>query len=474
MKLTKILITTAIDYTNDVIHIGHLYQKVLADCYARYYRTLLGNENVRFLTGTDEHGQKVEKAALEKGKTPQEFVDEISSLDKKEQSSLNISYDRFIRTTDEDHKKTAATFFETVYKAGFIYKAKYEGFYCEGCEEYKTPKSLVNGKCEYHKPEQLKKLSEDNYFFKWSAFQDFLKELFSKNPDFVLPKSKFNEMSSFLKQGVLDIPISRPTLKWGIPLPIDSKQVIYVWFDALINYYTYAKPIGFWDKDTKIIHFLGKDNARWHTLLWPSMLKAAGERIPDTVYVNSFLSLNGQKISKSLGNIIKASELTKQFGTDAVRYYLLKYGPLLEDANISLEKVKEVYNSELANNLGNLVSRVSKLSEGQNIKSQISNLKPKTKDLKTEIQKQIENYRPDLALQEIQLYLSKLNKHIQENKPWEKEGNERTKIMTPVIIDLISLTDILKPFMPETAEKIENIFASEVIKASEPLFKRIK
>ncbi|MBU1016778.1 MAG: methionine--tRNA ligase [Patescibacteria group bacterium] len=471
--LKKVLITTAIDYTNDVIHIGHLYQKVLADCYARYYRNLIGRENVRFLTGTDEHGQKVERAAKENNKTPKEFVDEIAFLDKKEQSSLNISYDRFIRTTDDDHKKTAADFFEKVYKAGFIYKAKYTGFYCEGCEEYKTAKDLVAGKCPLHQTKDIKKLSEENYFFKWSAFQDFLEKHFAKNPNFVLPKAKFNEMKSFLEQGVNDIPVSRPTLKWGIPLPIDKTQVIYVWFDALINYYTYAKPLGFWDNDTKIIHFLGKDNARWHTLLWPAMLKAAGKKLPDTVYVNSFLSLNGQKISKSLGNVIKASELTEKFGTDAVRYYLLKYGPLLEDADISLDKIKEVYNSELANNLGNLVSRAAKLLEEQNLKSQISNLKSKTENLKTKIQENMESYRPDLALQEIQLYINKLNKYIQEKKPWEKGGSERIKIMEPVLTDLINVATLLKPFMPETAERIKEIFSSGGIKASEPLFRRI-
>jgi len=479
VMLKKVLITTAIDYTNDVIHIGHLYQKVLADCYARYYRDLIGKENVRFLTGTDEHGQNIERAAIEKGKTPKDFVDEISTLDKKEQVSLNISYDRFIRTTDDDHKKTAGEFFEKVYKAGFIYKAKYTGFYCEGCEEYKTEKGLVNGKCEYHPTKEIKKLSEENYFFKWSAFQDFLKEHFAKNPDFVIPRSKYNEMKSFLEQGINDIPISRPALKWGIPLPIDKTQVIYVWFDALINYYTYGKPIGFWDKDTKIIHFLGKDNTRWHALLWPAMLKAAGRRVPDTIYVNSFLSLNGQKISKSLGNIIKASELTEKFGTDAVRYYLLKYGPLLEDADISLEKIKEVYNSELANNLGNLVSRVSKLAEGWGVNKNQSaswriNVKSKTENVKAEMQKYIEEYRSDLALQEAQIYLSKLNKYVQEKRPWEKGGKERMEIMEPIIADLIHLAGLLKPFMPETAEKIEKIFTVKVITASEPLFRKIR
>ena len=469
----KILITTAIDYTNDVIHIGHLYQKVLADCYARYFRKLLGKENVRFLTGTDEHGQNIERAAIEKGKTPQEFVDEISTLDKREQSSLNISYDRFIRTTDEDHKKTAAEFFEKVYKAGFIYKAKYTGYYCEGCEEYKTSKSLVDGKCEYHKPEQLKKLSEENYFFKWSAFQAFLKELFSKTPEFVLPKVKYNEMKAFLEQGILDIPVSRPTLKWGIPLPIDKSQVIYVWFDALINYYTYAKPIGFWRGDTKIIHFLGKDNARWHTLLWPAMLKAAGERLPDTVYVNSFLSLNGQKISKSLGNVIRASDLKEKFGTDAVRYYLLKYGPLLEDADISLEKIKDVYNSELANNLGNLVSRTAKLLEGHKVKGQKAKGKSENKKLEGIIDNQIKKFRPDLALQEIQLEVGKQNKYIQENKPWEMKTEERVEVLGSVVEDILTIATLLEPFMPETAEKINEIFARGIIKPTGPLFPRV-
>jgi len=470
MKTDKILITTAIDYTNDVIHIGHLYQKVLADFYARYYRNLLGKENVRFLTGTDEHGQNIERSAVEKGKTPEDFVGEIAGLDKKEQASLNISYDRFIRTTDEDHKKTATEFFERVYKAGYIYKARYNGLYCEGCEEYKTEKDLVDGKCANHPTKEIKKISEENYFFKLSSFQDFLKKYFSDNPTFVLPKVKFNEMLSFLKQGLLDIPISRPSLKWGIPVPIDNKQVIYVWFDALINYYTYAKPLGFWDENTKIIHFLGKDNARWHSLLWPSMLSAAGERLPNIVYVNSFLSLNGQKISKSLGNIIKASDLTEKFGTDTVRYYLLKYGPLLEDADITEEKIRDVHNSELANNLGNLVSRVSKLLEGEVIeKVSVKNIKQALKGINT----LIKDFRPDLALQEIQIELSHQNKYIQDNKPWELEKDEKKKILQKSVGNILAISEILEPFIPETTEKIKKIFLGKTIKPASPLFPRL-
>ena len=463
----KILITTAIDYTNDVIHIGHLYQKVLADCYARYQRQKLGKENVRFLTGTDEHGQNIEKAAKDHNKSPKEYVDEVSALDKKEQDSLNISYDRFIRTTDEDHKKTAAEFFKKAYDNGFIYKAKYEGFYCEGCEEYKTQKDLVNGRCEYHQPKEIKKISEDNYFFKWTHFSKFLKDLFKENPNFVLPKSKYNEMLSFLNQGLNDIPVSRPKLKWGIPVPVDTSHVIYVWFDALINYFTYANPIGFWDKDTTIIHFLGKDNGRWHALLWPAMLDSAGYRTPNTIYVNSFLSLNGQKISKSLGNVIRASELVSTFGSDAVRYYLLKYGPLLDDTDISIEKLKEVYTVELANNLGNLVSRVAKLLEGQS-----TNLQDQTGTVpfRDGPEVNLESFRPDLALQEIQIKLGKLNKYIQENKPWEKSGEKRVTVLKSVLLDLLDLSETLEPFIPETAKKIKNIFTSKIIQATKPLF----
>ena len=325
----KYIVTTAIDYTNDVIHLGHAYQKVLADSYARFLRQTKGPENVLFVTGTDEFGQKVEKEAKSKNIETKEFVDEISKKDQNEQDSLLVSYDRFIRTTDLDHQKTAQEFFKKSFDNGFIYEGEFNGKYCEGCEEYKTDKNLVEGKCPLHPNKDIIITTEKNYFFKWSYFRDFLKKHFDSNPEFVKPKSKFNEMYAMIDE-IEDIPVTRrkENLTWGIECPIDSSHVIYVWFDALINYYTFGKDI--WNnEDTNVIHFLGKDNAKFHALLWPAMLKSVDLKNPDTVYVNSFLSINGQKISKSLGNIIRPTDLVNKYGVDGIRYYLLKFGPIV-------------------------------------------------------------------------------------------------------------------------------------------------
>jgi methionyl-tRNA synthetase len=449
----KYIITTAIDYTNDVIHLGHAYQKVLADSYARFLRQTKGPENVLFVTGTDEFGQKVEKEAKSKNIETKQFVDEISKKDQNEQDSLLVSYDRFIRTTDLDHQKTAQEFFKKSFDNGFIYEGEFNGKYCEGCEEYKTDKNLIDGKCPLHPNKDIIITTEKNYFFKWSYFRNFLKKHFDTNPEFVKPKSKFNEMYAMIDE-IEDIPVTRrkENLTWGIECPIDSSHVIYVWFDALINYYTFGKDI--WNnEDTNVTHFLGKDNAKFHALLWPAMLKSIDLKNPDTIYVNSFLSINGQKISKSLGNIIRPTDLVNKYGVDAIRYYLLKFGPIVDDADFSDSHLIDIYNGELANGLGNTISRVFALAKKNEIKFE----KPNT--LSMGFSNEFENFRPDRYIENIFEKISEINKDINIKEPWKMENEEELKkLIESYLIELYLITINLKPIIPGSCEKILTSF----------------
>lgn len=469
----KILITTAIDYVNDVIHIGHAYQKILADCVARFERIRRGEENVFFVTGTDEHGQKVYNTAKEQGLEVEGFVDEISRKDQEQQDSLNISYDRFIRTTDEDHKKVAGEFFKKVYDAGYIYKGTYKGLYCEGCESYKTEKDLVDGKCPLHPTLTIQVVEEENYFFKFSEFQGFLKDLYDKNPDFVLPKTRFNEMYSFIDK-IEDIPVTRrkEKLPWGIKCPIDEDHVIWVWFDALVNYLTFGLEKNIWNKDTEIVHFVGKDIARMHALLWPAMLKAAGYELPDHIYDHAFLGKDGKKISKTLRNVIAPKDLVEKYGTDAVRYYFLRYGPIVEDSDFSEDHFKVVYNADLANGLGNTVSRLAKLAEKSGL-SFVGNTKSDD-ILSKELTQYFDEFRVDLALQSVWARLSELDKQINETAPWAiKEERKLKEVLEFEVKELCTIASLCEPFIPETSKRILDLFGGDKVTASVGFFPRI-
>lgn len=460
----RFYVTTAIDYTNDVIHIGHSYQKIIADVLARYHR-LIGDETF-FLTGTDEHGGTSEQAAKKADKTPKEFVDEISTKDREQLDQLDISYDRFIRTTDLDHKEIVKNFYKKVEASGDIYKGEYKGYYCVGCESYKNPSEIVDNKCSLHPTRELEIIKEKNYFFKWSKYKDFLKKHIEDNPDFIKPESQRKNMLGLLDQGLEDIAISRPIEKvsWGIPVPGDSTQVIYVWFDALINYVSGAPE--FWPAD---IHLLGKDNVRWHALLWPAMLKSAGYELPKTIYGHGFITLNGEKISKSRGNVIRPKELIEKFGVSGVRYYFIRYGPVIEDVDISIDKIKEVYNADLANGLGNLVSRIAKPCEKSGFEFQFNALT----EFDSKITKHLDEYRFDEAMKLIWNEISELDQKINKEEPWKLEG-EKLKIFLQSAVDTIQhIAYNLQPFLPETAEKIEKIFKEPKIKASSPLFPRL-
>jgi len=463
----KFYITTAIDYTNDVIHIGHSYQKILADALARYHR-LLG-EKVFFLTGTDEHGQKVEKSAKKVGLPPKKFVDKIVKEDKKEWQSLNLSYNRFIRTTDSDHIKFAQKIYLKSKSKGDIYKAKYEGLYCEGCEGYLSKHDLINNRCPFHPHLKLVKLKEENYFFRLSKYQNFLENLLEKNKKFVIPEGKRKEILSFVKKGLKDFAISRPGITWGIPVPDDPSHTIYVWFDALINYLTYGVEEKCWPAD---VHVLGKDNLRFHAVYWPAMLKSAGYPLPKTILVHDFLSFNGQKISKSLGNIIKPSELVKKFGTDAIRYFFLRFGPLRNDVDFTLEKIKEAYNADLANGLGNLVARIAKLCEKANFSPPCYDDIYRHSKFK-KFHKLTMEYRVNEALEFIWKKISKVDKYITNTQPWLLKGKKLNKILNFLVKEIRETALLISPFMPETSQKIRNQFSGPKIKSQKPLFPRL-
>lgn len=473
-KPKKAYVTTAIDYANSVIHIGHAYEKILADAVARYYKELIGSEKVYFSTGTDEHGTTNYQAAQKAGESVDEYTGRISKEDKEQIDALNVAYDRFIRTTDPDHEKIAAEFFARTMETGDVYKAKYVGCYCEGCEAYKTLSELdENGQCPLHPTREIQKIEEENYFFRWSKYEDKLRNLIENRKDFILPEAKKNEMLSFLDQGLEDIPISRPREKvpWGVTVPNDDSQVIYVWYDALVNYYTIGSQQNLWNDDTKIVHFVGKDILRFHALLWPAMLMSLNLPLPDTIYTHGFINLNGQKISKSRGNVIRPTELVEKYGVDAVRYYFLKHGPITDDVDISIQHFEQIYNADLANGLGNTVARVAKMAENSGFEFDLPDLKGIWEEKWAE---PMEKYRVDLALANIWNLLSKLDKHINEHEPWAEEDTKRLqKILDFEVNSVRKIGALLKAFIPDTGRKIEEQFGKKAISTANPLFPRI-
>ena len=324
-----------------------------------------------------------------------------------------------------------------------------------------------------HQTRQIQKLEEENYFFRWSKYTDFLWDLLNK-PGFVLPEGKRKEMLAFVEQGISDIPVTRPKYKvsWGIDAPNDPDHVIYVWFDALINYYTAGVQNGFWDEDTRIVHILGKDNARWHALLWPAMLKSVGLRIPDTVYVHGFINLNGEKISKSRGNVILPSDLVEKFGADAVRYYFLKHGPISEDVNVSENRLKEVYNADLANGLGNTVARIAKLAERSGLSFPVT--ENDVVGWGEEWAKPFTEFRVDLVLHNIWSELADLNKHINENEPWKITGKDKLQeVLDYEVNGLRKISNKIIPFIPNSAKAISEQVNVSMIKSGSVLFPRI-
>lgn len=481
MNSNKFYLTTSIAYTNAGPHIGHAQESVAADVVARFYRQK--NDDVFFLTGTDENGTKIYQKALAEGKPTQEFVDEISAQFKNLKKLLNLSWDNFIRTSDQKtHWPKVAEIWQKIEQAGDLYKKEYEGLYCAGCEAFVREGDLKNGKCPAHQktPEKIK---EENYFFRLSKYTDKIKKSIESNELSIAPDSRRNEALAFLERGLEDISFSRPASKlpWGIPVPGDPPaggQVIYVWADALTNYISGA-PTKFWPAD---LHIVGKDISRFHTIIWPAMLLSAGIELPKKIFVHGFISVDGEKMSKSLGNVIPPDQLVEKFGVDATRYILLKLLSFSEDSDFSFEKAIATYNSDLANELGNLVLRVLTLAKKntsppchfERSEKSLSKVKGSLRSSRDDISKAIKNLNFQGALELIWEPVKTANKKIDELKLWElvKSEPEKAKAeLEKILSDLLAVAENLAPFLPETSIKIKK--QVEELKVGKPLFPRI-
>ena len=468
-------ITTAIAYASGKPHIGNTYEIVLADSIARYKR--FAGYDVRFQTGTDEHGQKIENKAFENMQTPKEFVDEISGEIKNIWDLMNTSYDKFIRTTDADHERQVQKIFKKLYDQGDIYKGEYVGKYCTPCESFFTDSQLVDGKCpDCGRPVQEAK--EEAYFFKLSKYQDRLMKHIEQNPDFIQPESRKNEMiNNFIKPGLQDLCVSRTSFKWGIPVDFDDKHVIYVWIDALSNYITglgydvdgnndelYKK---YWPAD---LHLIGKDILRFHTIYWPIMLMALGVPLPKQIFGHPWLIQNDGKMSKSKGNVMYADDMVRLFGVDAVRFFVLHEMPFENDGIISWELVVERINSELANTLGNLVNRTISMSNKYfgGVVTNTGVIEEVDEDLKNvvlncriKVAECMDKLKVADAISEIFTLFKRCNKYIDETMPWalakdETKQDRLNTILYNLVESIVIGASLLEPYMPDTSVKILN------------------
>jgi len=506
----KYYITTPIYYINDKPHIGHAYTTIAADVLARYHRAK--GDEVFFLTGTDEHGAKIAEAAEKAGKEPQQFADDLVPKFADAWNNLNISYDEFFRTTNPQHEKIVQEFVGELKARGYVEKRKYEGLYCVGCEKFLKESELVDGKCPDHKKEPVKQ-AEENYFFKLSEFSDQILEKIKKGEIEIGPVQRKNEIIGKIRQGLEDISISRAGVKWGIPFPEDPEQTIYVWVDALLNYYSATriywrdrgaegqrdeKPIRqaqgrqgtgneerVWPAD---LHLMAKDILWFHAVIWPAMLIAADEKLPKKVFAHGFFTINNQKMSKTVGNVIDPNEIVAKYGADAVRYALLREFPFGEDGDISVEKIEAHYNT-LANNIGNLLQRTISMINKYNvvIVSETKNLASENEhaasprsftnvqdDSRINIDEEIDQLDFMGALKKIDELAIEANKNIAEKQPWnlakENKTEELTEVLSQVFNSLGLVTNLITPFMPETAEKMKSQLESL---KPEPLFPRL-
>lgn len=475
--MTKhVSLTTTLPYVNSDPHIGFALEIVQADIIARWYRQT--GYDIFFNTGTDEHGIKIFRKAAEEGKEPQAYVDEYAAKFDQLKAALNLSYNSFIRTTDPAHVAAAQEFWRRCLANDDIYKKSYRVKYCTGCELEKTDSELDHGHCILHPNLDIEIIDEENYFFRFSKYQQPLLDLYDQHPDFVVPAHRLKEIRTFVAEGLQDFSISRlkSKMSWGVPVPDDDQQVMYVWFDALVNY---ISCLGWPDKKYAdwwpSIQFAGKDNLRQQSAMWQAMLLSAGVPPSQQIVIHGFITSNGQKMSKSLGNVVDPFALVEKYGTDAVRYYLARYVKPFEDSDFTMERFGDAYTADLANGLGNLVSRVTnmleKYADGQFERTKVVN---DTQLLR--YKNALAEYRFDQALEVVWEHVTATNQLIDTKAPWTmaKEGKaDELKILLQELANhVLNINTLLQPFLPGATEKITAAFAQPVKKA-EPLFPRI-
>ena len=460
-------VTTPIYYVNAAPHLGHAYTTIAADVMARHHRQR--GDDVFFLTGTDEHGEPVADAAKAQGLEPKELADRNAERFKALAPRLNVTNDFFIRTSDPEHGRRVQEVLQRVYDNGYVHEGLYEGWYCPRCADFKVENEIEEGnRCPIHHIE-LERHSEENYFFKLSAFQEPLERLYAEHPDFVTPRVRYNEALSFIKSGLQDISLSRRQLTWGVPVPWDPGHVFYVWFDALLNYYTalgFARPgedltDRFWPAT---YHLIGKDILRFHTVFWPAMLMAADIPVPEHVFVHGYLLLDGEKMSKSLGNVLDPFEIIDRFGTDALRYYLLRDVTFGEDGSVSTTAFEQRYETELANELGNLASRTLAMAGRYRDGSLAATdfdpaLAAEFEDLADRVAERIDRVELTQALDEIWQRVRRLNRYVEEQAPWQlakapDRAADLDRVLHTLAEGLRVVTVLLAPWIPEASAKL--------------------